>query len=1210
MALGLTEVVRPELARLYEVLAHLPSSGSRLCIVEAARGSGKRDLVEELAVRARAEGALVLSGYCTSGQPFAPFAPIVERALTCLSPAETRTLPIGDLACADGCHALWFEHREGPARPHATTPKERLGFHAAMHAIFEAVARSRSVVLSIGGLGAADRETVALIESMLALDETPISGKRARVMIVATLDSEQPNGAIASLLEHPRTLRLALGPLDENGILRLLQRPGVLGRLLERTRGSQAAIERLLSASPPTEEQHADALIAELSPAALTLARSLAVLACPSTRADVARVANTSAAPLDFAELVSSGLARTADEGRIEIESPVARARLLSGLSDGELRRLESAASCSFEQKGELARALAHAISAGDTERAVRLAVPAAQMLAAQQGQAEALDLLERVLVLVADPAPTELLAELADLRIACGEFHRAVAPARTVLERALVAGLETLEAAERLARAYVLSGERGAAARAVTEYFQRTHGTLAPDARIGFESILAELHYQAGDLDRAERHARVAIDSASIRGAGRVLDAFQTLAKVELARGNIDRAVERYAAYEDVAKVAGDTRHQGLAAGGRGVALLTKGDVRSAATHLERCAKLAEATKDRKGQALAAHNLAVVAHLRQSWVEARERYEGALRLLRLVGNRTSLARCAFNLGELYETLGAAKLARAMCELGSQAGGTSLSPRAAADGLLLRGRIAFAAEQWEAARTAFAGASDIFAKVDPVRGVSALAGLARTAARDGKLDEARALLAGVPHDLPPVRDAEIAIATAEIDRTVERWTIAVELAERASDDRLAVEALIGLAEAELARGEGAQATLERAAKRDAAFGASVPADLRADWDDRPLRRRLLALSTSGRPSVPAPRSFVAGAQYRGIVGQSRVMRELFERIDRVGASDCSVLLMGESGTGKELVARALHDQSPRADGPLVCVNSGAIVDELLLSELFGHERGAFTGAHARKRGRFEIAHGGTLFLDEIGDVSPRVQAALLRVLQEKCFERVGGRETISADVRIIAATNRDIEAMVAAGTFREDLYYRLRAIVVELAPLRARRDDVPALARHFVEKVARERSEEPKQLSADAMRELVHYDWPGNVRQLENVIRAATLFADGGVIEVKDLELTSHSALGSHALAAHARAEVAGPAAPAGDEAERCYDRIRAGDLTLRDLKKELERYCVERALEETSGNISQAAHLLGLKRPRMSQLVKEFAIRANGEER
>ncbi|MFO0670300.1 MAG: sigma 54-interacting transcriptional regulator [Polyangiaceae bacterium] len=376
---------------------------------------------------------------------------------------------------------------------------------------------------------------------------------------------------------------------------------------------------------------------------------------------------------------------------------------------------------------------------------------------------------------------------------------------------------------------------------------------------------------------------------------------------------------------------------------------------------------------------------------------------------------------------------------------------------------------------------------------------------------------------------------------------------------------------------------------------------------------------------------------------REIIGEDPAIRALRAAIKRVARSDATVLIRGESGTGKELVAEALHRSSDRANGPLVTVNCAALVETLLLSELFGHEKGAFTGAASRRRGRFELAEGGTLFLDEIGDISPRTQVALLRVLQEKTFERVGGTSPIRANVRIVCATHRDLRAMVERGEFREDLYYRLRGITLEVPALRARLGDLPAIATSLLQRVAIERSEEPKSLTTSAIELLQRHRWPGNVRELENALRAASLFADGGTIDARDfvenvddlrpLAASAPSFLppppasviplsratlpslppipaaeesGDLDVAALSVSDdEEGGALPAGETGATAvaYACVRAGSVSLGDLKRQIERDCIARALAETKGNITRAAALLGMKRPRLSQLVKQYGF-------
>jgi DNA-binding NtrC family response regulator len=243
-----------------------------------------------------------------------------------------------------------------------------------------------------------------------------------------------------------------------------------------------------------------------------------------------------------------------------------------------------------------------------------------------------------------------------------------------------------------------------------------------------------------------------------------------------------------------------------------------------------------------------------------------------------------------------------------------------------------------------------------------------------------------------------------------------------------------------------------------------------------------------------------------------MVGRGAAMRAIFDKVAKTAPSSGRVLITGENGTGKELVARAIHEHSKRADGPFVKLNCAAIPAELIESELFGHEKGAFTGAANQRRGKFELADGGTLFLDEVGDMNPSAQAKVLRVLQENELERVGGAETIKVDVRVVAATNKDLQAEIAAGRFREDLYYRLAVVPIELPPLRARREDIPSLAEHFLEQVCADNDRRAKKLAQSAMTLLMQHDWPGNVRELKNVVeRLAILTGDAETIGEADV---------------------------------------------------------------------------------------------------
>ena len=326
----------------------------------------------------------------------------------------------------------------------------------------------------------------------------------------------------------------------------------------------------------------------------------------------------------------------------------------------------------------------------------------------------------------------------------------------------------------------------------------------------------------------------------------------------------------------------------------------------------------------------------------------------------------------------------------------------------------------------------------------------------------------------------------------------------------------------------------------------------------------------------------------------GMIGQAPAMQEVFRTIGRLSRSSMNVLITGESGTGKELVARALHHHSPRSNGPFVALNTSAIASELLESELFGHERGAFTGADARRIGRFEQAHGGTLFLDEIGDMSVALQTRLLRVLAEGEFYRVGGQSPVSVDVRIVAATNQNLHDAVSHGTFREDLFHRLNVIHIETPPLRERREDIALLLEHYLIEAARELGAETKTVSPEALKLLEAFDWPGNVRQLVNACRRLTVTAAGRRLQAEDIpgELGGSSGFGGGA----------DWSALLMRWAEKQLQKDDSSPL-LSTALPEFEKALIQTALRRTGGRRQEAARVLGWGRNTLTRKIRELHI-------
>ncbi|MBE9469860.1 MAG: sigma-54-dependent Fis family transcriptional regulator [Chloroflexi bacterium] len=304
--------------------------------------------------------------------------------------------------------------------------------------------------------------------------------------------------------------------------------------------------------------------------------------------------------------------------------------------------------------------------------------------------------------------------------------------------------------------------------------------------------------------------------------------------------------------------------------------------------------------------------------------------------------------------------------------------------------------------------------------------------------------------------------------------------------------------------------------------------------------------------------------------FESIITKSSKMQRVIELIKVVAKSNATVLITGESGTGKELVARAVHSNSPRMGRPFVAVSCGALPESLLESELFGHEKGSFTGAYAQKKGKFEFANRGTLFLDEVGEMSGNIQVHLLRVLEEKEFTRVGGNEPIKVDVRVISATNKDLKRAIANGEFREDLYYRLNVVTIELPPLRERKEDIPLLAQHFLNKFALENDKEVTGFSPEATKSLLDYDWPGNVRELENAVERGVILAKGSLVTVADLPQESASL---------------------------------ARSVPIGRALREVERNHILSVLNGTGGNYSEAARVLGITRMTLYNKAREYSL-------
>jgi DNA-binding NtrC family response regulator/tetratricopeptide (TPR) repeat protein len=885
---------------------------------------------------------------------------------------------------------------------------------------------------------------------------------------------------------------------------------------------------------------------------------------------------------------------------------------------------------------------------AGQPERAEAAIVAALETVPSADARADfwqrwagALDALEGA-------GATPRLLRSAELALRLGDVDRALELARAAAAR----GGDSYEVMLTLGRATTARGDLTTAAIALAKALER-----APSRELGARAAaeMAELCYTAGRLDDARRHADDALARAGSLATR--LSARNVLGKLLLATSSWSEAEQHFAADACDATCGGDLVAELRARLNRAIALLSSGRRDEAWDMLASVLADGERRGEERATAFALANLATIATVRHEYRAALDLWARSIDALRRLGDKLRLSRLITNLAELRLKLGLVAEAEQALAFGRMACGPGMPAARFAHFSVVAARIHLARGRTIEAATEIAAAigSASSSSHGSTLGDCHLVA-ARIALDDGDLSRARRALGKAKDEVTeaPSR-AELALLRATLaraagDEFASLAEEALELAREAEDHELTRETHVLLHHAAVLGGDDLRARAHLAAAaslRDKVAGA-LPDELRGPF----LARRDLAPlakleSEVGAPAAPAvclrcgspgcagcarPRLAVAvrpaeaargvAAPARRIVGVTPAIQALRGAIHKVGRTDATVLVQGESGTGKELVAEAIHEASARRGAPLVKVNCAALVETLLLSELFGHEKGSFTGAAARRRGRFELADGGTLFLDEIGDISPKTQVALLRVLQDHTFERVGGASPIKVDVRVVCATHRDLRAMVARGDFREDLYYRLRGVVLEVPALRRRLADLPALAEAILERVADERRAPALHLSDRAAQALARHTWPGNVRELENALRAAAVFAESEVIELEDL---THNVEGLRDLdelvegpvtlraAATAEAPRRTPTTPPGDEpagsvTDVAYASVRAG-VSLFDMKRQIEHDCIARALAETGGNITRAAALLGMKRPRLSQLVKQYELGVDAEE-
>ena len=1248
----------------------LERGAARLVLIHGPEGVGKGRLLADLRKAFVLRGDLVLEGRFTGRQPFDGVAALVSRALTFLDEAG-----VARPSAAKEIEPLWnpaarpFGAGQSDGRPAA---QERLRLFDGVRRFLAELSRIRPVIVLLRDLHVADEGALELfawlaenldVDPALAGAVDDLDGDRFRGLLVAAID----DGPAAERLRtevmprSPIGAVMALEGLDADGVRAFLSSPEVVERILSSTQGRPDGLRDLLELLP---ENVSDLSLRRLSRLGDVDREILNLLAVAGRPLPADAVAELSGHPGAVADLVDRRIVRrSVDEGvaYLGLFRPGHADRLIAAVGEERLAALHGrVGGWLAPQAGPPAEIAEHLLSSDNPGAAWPFVDEAVHRLSLTCAFGQAADLLGRAMEL-SPPAADRLrtgLAQLSELHEARGDLDRALFHAGR-LKRATPRH-ERAEVYLRIGRLLTARGDLQRGLR-MLDRAGRGRGVVA----LQLAAARAEARYLQSDLEEAEAICVAALDAPEQGGAvaGLELERMRvrnTLGKVRLAKDSPRAAAELFEQNRAVAVAAGRPREQARALINLGIARLLQDDYDQAGARYHEALLIAEQQGDVVLAAMARGNLAVIAHRRQRFTEALEHYHRCIVDLRKVGDHTQLATAVNNLGDLYLVLGDLERAQRMADfsLAAQSAGGSRYGRACNQ--LLLGDIAVAQERFARAERCFEIAHAILKDLGG-QAAHSLVRLGRMALLCGRSDRARKLAARAVRvsggDATDVKAAqglllgEAAVNDGDLTGAAGRVRLALETFEELGDREGQWRSHLTLARLYRCEGKADRGLhhLEASDRIIAGVAAGLPADLATSYASDPARQASADELSRLRIELgilPQTAADVAGAhdstldavdgdaarsvaserrrRHSRIVGDSPRLHQLFEVIDRIARTDSTVLLHGESGTGKELVAQAIHDTSDRAGSAFVRVNCAAFVQTLLLSELFGHEKGAFTGATARRQGRFELADGGTLFLDEIGDIAPETQVALLRVLQEREFERVGGGgRPLKVDVRVICATNRSLEEMVASGEFRMDLYYRLKGVTVELPPLRERPEDVPLLATHFLADQRRKGASKARSFDDRVLALLASFSWPGNVRELENVVRSVSLFADGDVIGPEDLtmyeELTGGgggeriSTPAPRPMPAVAPADItpartptplvaSAPAAGPGQSGtaeQAIVDKVLTEDISLAGMKKRIEMECILQALRETGGNITRAAKLLKMKRPRLSQIIK-----------
>lgn len=1064
-------------------------------------------------------------------------------------------------------------------------------------------------------------------------------------------------------LTQAPTTTIDLSEAAEESVREFLADPAVVRRFIESTGGDPRRLGELVESLPEDVENFWLFRYDRLERLERTLINVLAVAAEPIS----ADTLHSALSLLKASEYFARSLRHLTELGfverkigagsvRVHIESPefamavidtldeATQRKIHQALADAELANDNSKVSAAF-----LAR---HCLAAGNVAAGFKYGKIAAKRLISRRDYDHAQQLLESLLEFAEGDADTqEVHAQLIEVHSALGNHRKALAHCgklqKLVDDEQSLARLhcQTGELLIRIGQ-YDTATERFVEAADLTAQ-KDDHREIWIEAKLGEgEAMFSQGRHQAAEeralevleqieearqLDTRDRHH---LDMS-------LLHARNLIGKVTVLRSETQKGRELFNKNRALASDWGWDDEVARAEANLGLVFLQEKNFAEALERLERAREIARSPAAIP-RAYVFLNVGIVHQRKGRYEEGLRHYLEALRASRQEGAEASYGLAAYNLVTLYQDIGAFE--RAISIINHLEGSQDSEEASHFVGTLptaVLGSILLDQRKYEEALEFFARltdaddestASSLPVREALLRSVEAHLALGQKKAADRIVDEFE-----IPDEdsrqpqleaLYRLAQILLAIEEGDYEPALTSGRDAAESAKSAGHLRDALRLSFAVAQAlrEDDRPEEARVLLERELLELKDRARNIPAPHQTDFFSVPLHQDLVEMVRELKGEVPEEFVIEVDApdeddeapaavdqqdptfrrwrsRYQDIVGEDARLHQLFRIIDRVAESDSPVLLQGESGTGKELMAEAVHTHSKRTSNPYVKVNCAAFVEDLLLSELFGHVKGAFTGAVSEKIGRFELADGGTIFLDEIGDISAKTQVALLRVLQEGTFEKVGGTETQSVDVRVVCATNKNLEEMVKRGEFRLDLYYRLKGVVMEVPALRQRRQDIPRLVAHFARVYAGGR--QPKNFSKDVLKFLASYSWPGNIRELQNFVKSILLFVEGDTVEMSHVqEFSEFFADGEvdfelpeidYEVELDEYEEVGETYE---DPEEALVEQIIAEGLSLASIKKRLELESIRRALIETGGNITRAAEILQMKRPRLSQIV------------